>query len=96
MRIEALKIDRDALLAQTLRGAFPDARGRFGPFGGRYVPETLVPALDRLEDGVRDILPRSRPSARSSSRELRTWVGPADAAHATRANCRAAGAPRSG
>lgn len=23
--------------------------GRFGPFGGRYVPETLVPALDELE-----------------------------------------------
>src|SRR5690625_2771914 len=24
-------------------------RGRFGPFGGRYVPETLIPALDELE-----------------------------------------------
>ena len=23
--------------------------GRFGPFGGRYVPETLIPALDELE-----------------------------------------------
>jgi len=27
----------------------PDARGRFGPYGGRFVPETLVPALDELE-----------------------------------------------
>jgi tryptophan synthase beta chain len=27
----------------------PDARGRFGPYGGRYVPETLIPALDELE-----------------------------------------------
>lgn len=26
----------------------PDARGRFGPFGGRFVPETLVHALDEL------------------------------------------------
>ena len=26
----------------------PDARGRFGPFGGRYVPETLIAALDQL------------------------------------------------
>lgn len=26
----------------------PDRRGRFGIFGGRYVPETLIPALDRL------------------------------------------------
>ena len=24
----------------------PDERGRFGRFGGRYVPEVLVPALD--------------------------------------------------
>ncbi len=22
---------------------------RFGPYGGRYVPETLIPALDELE-----------------------------------------------
>jgi tryptophan synthase beta chain len=27
----------------------PDARGRFGEYGGRFVPETLVPALDELE-----------------------------------------------
>lgn len=27
----------------------PDAHGRFGQFGGRYVPETLVYALDQLE-----------------------------------------------
>ncbi len=26
----------------------PDARGRFGRFGGRYVPETLIPALEEL------------------------------------------------
>ncbi len=27
----------------------PDRRGHFGPFGGRYVPETLMPALRELE-----------------------------------------------
>jgi len=27
----------------------PDERGRFGPYGGRYVPETLIPALEELE-----------------------------------------------
>ena len=27
----------------------PDRRGRFGAYGGRYVPETLVPALLELE-----------------------------------------------
>ncbi len=29
-------------------GAAPDARGRFGAFGGRFVPETIIPALDEL------------------------------------------------
>ncbi|HVK12611.1 MAG TPA: tryptophan synthase subunit beta [Gemmataceae bacterium] len=28
--------------------ALPDARGRFGPYGGRYVPETLMFALEEL------------------------------------------------
>lgn len=28
--------------------ALPDKRGYFGTFGGRFVPETLVPALDEL------------------------------------------------
>jgi tryptophan synthase beta chain len=27
---------------------YPDPRGRYGPYGGRYVPETLIPALDTL------------------------------------------------
>jgi tryptophan synthase beta chain len=27
----------------------PDAKGRFGAYGGRYVPETLIPALEELE-----------------------------------------------
>ncbi|MCX8053790.1 MAG: pyridoxal-phosphate dependent enzyme, partial [Armatimonadetes bacterium] len=26
----------------------PDAHGHFGPYGGRYVPEILIPALDEL------------------------------------------------
>ena len=28
---------------------YPDARGRFGEFGGRFVPESLMSALDELE-----------------------------------------------
>ena len=28
----------------------PDATGHFGQFGGRYVPETLMPALIELEE----------------------------------------------
>ncbi|AKJ94855.1 tryptophan synthase subunit alpha [Thioalkalivibrio versutus] len=29
--------------------AFPDARGHFGPYGGRFVSETLMGALDELQ-----------------------------------------------
>ncbi len=32
-------------IAQTV----PDSRGRFGPYGGRYVPETLMAPLEELE-----------------------------------------------
>jgi len=31
-----------------VRPALPDAAGHFGPFGGRFVPEALVAALDEL------------------------------------------------
>ncbi|HVM41167.1 MAG TPA: tryptophan synthase subunit beta, partial [Acidimicrobiia bacterium] len=30
-------------------GPEPEGLGRFGEFGGRFVPETLVPALEQLE-----------------------------------------------
>jgi tryptophan synthase beta subunit len=30
-------------------GSYPDARGRFGDFGGRFVPESLMAALDELD-----------------------------------------------
>jgi tryptophan synthase beta chain len=30
-------------------GAYPDARGRYGDFGGRFAPESLMAALDELE-----------------------------------------------
>lgn len=31
----------------------PDDRGYYGPYGGRYVPEVLIPALDELESAYR-------------------------------------------
>lgn len=31
----------------------PDRHGQFGPYGGRYMPETLIPALDELERAFR-------------------------------------------
>ena len=66
--------EAQSLLAAQLKGELPDERGRFGPFGGRYVPETLVPAFERLEQGVRQYLqdPEFQEEYR---RELREWVG---------------------
>ncbi len=33
---------------------WPDAQGKFGPYGGRFVPETLMPALAELEAAFRE------------------------------------------
>ncbi len=63
-----------ALLDATIRGELPDERGRFGPFGGRYVPETLVPAFERLEQGIREHL-HTDSFQNDYRRELREWVG---------------------
>jgi len=67
-------IDARRLLADVVAGKFPDSHGRFGPFGGRYVPETLIPALERLERGVREHLREASFQERFTN-ELRTWVG---------------------
>jgi tryptophan synthase beta chain len=66
--------ERERLLAALLERRLPDGNGRFGPFGGRYVPETLMPALARLEHGVANILP-SPEFQRELKRELTSWVG---------------------
>lgn len=39
----------------TSHPEFPDASGRFGGYGGRYMPETLAPALDALERTYRAV-----------------------------------------
>ena len=38
----------------TTTEPLPDERGRFGPYGGRYVPETLMALLDDLEAAYRE------------------------------------------
>jgi tryptophan synthase beta chain len=48
--------------------------GLYGPYGGRYVPETLIPALDELEAGWRDAA--GDPLFRAELDELgRTYAG---------------------
>ncbi len=37
----------------TTHRAMPDARGHFGPYGGRFVPEALMAALDQLDAAYR-------------------------------------------
>ncbi len=44
-----LSLDLADLATLTALAARPDALGRFGQFGGKYVPETLMPALSELE-----------------------------------------------
>ena len=39
------------------RTARPDALGKYGPYGGRYVSEILVPALFELERALREVVP---------------------------------------
>jgi len=67
-------LDPARLLADELAGKYPDARGRFGPFGGRYVPETLFASFEKLEAGIRQHLHAADFQA-ELSRELSSWVG---------------------
>lgn len=46
----------------------PDNLGRFGRFGGKYVPETLMPALDELETAFRQY--RNDPSFNEELQQL--------------------------
>lgn len=45
----AMSTIEDPISGTSASSAVPDARGRFGDFGGRYVPETLTRALEELE-----------------------------------------------
>ena len=50
------------------------AHDRFGQFGGRYVPETLIPAIDELERAY-DEAREDRAFVAELDRMLRTYVG---------------------
>src|SRR5690606_18728530 len=74
MQVELSEAVKQKLLAQLVAGELPDERGRFGPFGGCYAPETLVPALGRRAGGVRRRLAEEGFRAEGEA-ELREWVG---------------------
>ena len=68
-------------------GPEPVDLGRFGEFGGRFVPETLVPALEELEREFRAgvVVDAFRAEFAGLLSELR---GPADAGHRVPSGCR--------
>ncbi|OUC04942.1 tryptophan synthase subunit beta [Litorilinea aerophila] len=54
--------------------AVPDESGHFGPYGGKFVPETLMPALEELEEAY--LQARSDPDFLAELAYLqRTYVG---------------------
>jgi tryptophan synthase beta chain len=74
MQSEINKREGEALLARLIDNQLPDEHGRYGPFGGCYAPETLVPALNRLAENVYRYLDDEDFMA-YLDQELRTWVG---------------------
>ena len=60
--------------SKEAHGRLPDAAGHFGPFGGRYIAETLMPAIIELEEAYRRI--SSDPTFQQElSRLLRDYAG---------------------
>ena len=54
--------------------SLPDERGRFGDFGGKFVPETLMAALAQLEESYHEV--RDQPVFRSElDHLLHTYAG---------------------
>ena len=70
----------------------PDAQGHFGPFGGRFVAETLMHALDELEAVYRERMGDEAFQAQFKE-ELRSYVGrPTPLYHAERLSTELGGA----
>jgi tryptophan synthase, beta chain (EC 4.2.1.20) len=72
--------------------ALPDAFGHYGPYGGRFVAETLIPALAELEHAYQEA--QRDPEFRAElHNELRQFVGrPNPLCHAARVSRELGGA----
>ena len=63
---------------------YPDDKGHFGIYGGRFASETLIPALDELNEAYRTIVP-STEFQQEFAYELKHFVGrPSPIYHAKR------------
>ncbi len=68
----------------TTTPPLPDAHGKFGPYGGQFVPETLMPAVEQLIQAYDEA--RNDPQFMAEFEHLlRTYVGrPSPISHAKR------------
>ena len=69
-----MKKDDQKLLKALLDGELPDESGRFGIFGGQYAPETLMPALKKLEKNIKIFL-NDKAFQEELMSELNSWAG---------------------
>ena len=74
MKLKLNEKEKTELFNSAINGEFPDELGRFGPFGGRYIPETLVPAFSKLEEGMHKYL-HDKHFMSEWHNELNQWVG---------------------
>ena len=74
MKLKLSEKEKSELFNSAINGEFPDELGRFGPFGGRYIPETLVPAFSKLEEGMHKYL-HDKQFMSEWHNELNQWVG---------------------
>ena len=77
---------------QPIEATMPTLAAKFGPFGGQYVPETLMPALHELEQAYLEASSDAAFQARFAGL-LATYVGrPTPLSHARRLSERLGGA----
>ena len=69
-----MKNEDQNLLRALLDGELPDKSGRFGIFGGQYAPETLMPALKKLEKNIKIFL-KDEAFQEEFINELNSWAG---------------------
>ncbi len=60
--------------SSKFKGTAPDKKGHFGLYGGRFVPETLMPALHELEAAYKKAM-RDREFKRELNEILKDYVG---------------------
>jgi tryptophan synthase beta chain len=84
--------DKRVVANHTNAGQMPDPHGRYGAYGGRYVPETLTRALDELAEAY-ETTRRDDAFQRELSDLLRNYVGrPSPLYHAGRLSHEVGGA----